>query len=284
MFSLILENKHGDQLTFGMGSPFTIQEIQGLNPPEADIYTSQTALIDGAKYNGGKVRMRQLNIAFAIEYSASRNRIEVYKVLKSKQEVRMYYSGDYREVYIDGYVQSIDISYFNMKQVVTCSILCPSPYFMAAQTVINEIKNIVSVFHFPFSSTAEPQIVLGYFSNDVGVTVENDGDIECGMIIELYARSPVTNPKIFNYITQEFIGVNYTMETADLITIDTRKGYKTVTLLRRGEEINIFNYVMQNSTWLQLEASGSTFVYEVTSGLLGDLLVTFKHSDLYEGV
>ena len=284
MFSLILENKHGDQLTFGMGSPFTIQEIQGLNPPEADIYTSQTALIDGAKYNGGKVRMRQLNIAFAIEYSASANRIEVYKVLKSKQEVRMYYSGDYREVYIDGYVQSIDISYFNMKQVVTCSILCPSPYFMAAQTVINEIKNIVSVFHFPFSSTAEPQIVLGYFSNDVGVTVENDGDIECGMIIELYARSPVTNPKIFNYITQEFIGVNYTMETADLITIDTRKGYKTVTLLRRGEEINIFNYVMQNSTWLQLEASGSTFVYEVTSGLLGDLLVTFKHSDLYEGV
>lgn len=284
MFSLILENKHGDQLTFGMGSPFTIQEIQGLNPPEADIYTSQTALIDGAKYNGGKVRMRQLNIAFAIEYSASANRIEVYKVLKSKQEVRMYYSGDYREVYIDGYVQSIDISYFNMKQIVTCSILCPSPYFMAAQTVINEIKNIVSVFHFPFSSTAEPQIVLGYFSNDVGVTVENDGDIECGMIIELYARSPVTNPKIFNYITQEFIGVNYTMETADLITIDTRKGYKTVTLLRRGEEINIFNYVMQNSTWLQLEASGSTFVYEVTSGLLGDLLVTFKHSDLYEGV
>ena len=284
MFNLILENKHGDQLTFGMGSPFTIQEIQGLNPPEADIYTSQTALIDGAKYNGGKVRMRQLNIAFAIEYSASANRIEVYKVLKSKQEVRMYYSGDYREVYIDGYVQSIDISYFNMKQIVTCSILCPSPYFMAAQTVINEIKNIVSAFHFPFSSTAEPQIVFGYFSNDVGVTVENDGDIECGMIIELYARSPVTNPKIFNYITQEFIGVNYTMETADLITIDTRKGYKTVTLLRRGEEINIFNYVMQNSAWLQLEASGSTFVYEVTSGLLGDLLVTFKHSDLYEGV
>lgn len=284
MFSLILENKHGDQLTFGMGSPFTIQEIQGLNPPDADIYTSQTALIDGAKYNGGKVKMRQLNIAFAIEYNAAMNRINVYNVLKSKQAVRMYYNGDYRDVYIDGYIQSIDVAYFNMKQVVTCSILCPSPYFQAAQIVINEIKNIVSMFHFPFSSTEEPQLLLGYFSNDVGVTVDNDGDIECGMIIELYARSPVTNPKIFNYITQEFIGVNYTMETADLITIDTRKGYKTATLLRRGEEINIFNYIMQNSTWLQLEASGSTFVYEVASGLLGDLLVTFKHSDLYEGV
>ena len=152
------------------------------------------------------------------------------------------------------------------------------------EALMDELKNIINVFHFPFSSTEEPQLVFGYFSNDVGITVENQGDVECGLTIELYARSPVTNPKIYNYITQEFIGLNYSMETADLITIDTRKGEKTVTLLRDGVETNIFNYVMKNSTWLQLEASGSTFVYEVASGVLGDLLVTFKHSNQYEGV
>lgn len=284
MFSLTLENMHGDQLTFGMNSPFTISEIQGLNPPDATINTSQVALIDGAKYNSAKVNMRQLMIAFAIEYNAAYNRIQVYKVLKSKQWVRMYYNGDQRDVYIDGYISAINVTHFAMKQVVTCTILCPSPYFQAAQMIVNELKNIVSAFHFPFSSTEEPQIVFGYFSNDVGVTIPNDGDVETGMIIEMYARSPITNPKIFNYITQDFIGVNYEMETADLITIDTRKGYKTATLLRHGVETNIFNYVMPNSTWLQLEASGSTFVYEVASGVLGDLLVTFKHSNLYEGV
>lgn len=284
MFSLILENKNGDQLNFGMGTPFTIQEIQGLNPPDATINTSEIALIDGAKYNSGKVNMRQLMIAFAIEYNASYNRIQVYKVLKSKHEVRMYYNGDQRNVYIDGRVQSIDIAYFAMKQVVTVTILCPAPFFQSAQIMVDELKNIINAFHFPFSSTEEPQIVFGYFSNDVGITVENQGDVECGLIIELYARSPVTNPKIYNYITQDFIGVNYSMETADLITIDTRKGEKTVTLLRDGVETNIFNYVIKNSTWLQLEASGSTFVYEVASGVLGDLLVTFKHSNQYEGV
>ena len=284
MFSLILENKNGDQLSFGMGSPFTIEDIQGLNPPNATINTSQISLIDGGKYNSAKVNMRQLLIAFAIEYSAAYNRIQVYNVLKSKQWIRMYYNGDYRDVYIDGYIESIGVSHFEMKQVVTVSILCPEPFFKAAQEVVDELKNIISVFHFPFSSTETPQIVFGYFSNDVGITVENDGDVECGLIIELYARSPITNPKIYNYITQEFIGVNYSMQTADLITIDTRKGHKTVTLLRNGAETNLFNYVMQNSTWLQLAAYGSTFVYEVASGVLGDLLVTFKHSNLYEGV
>lgn len=284
MFSLILENKHGDQLTFGMNSPYTIQEIQGLNPPDATINTSQVSLIDGAKYNSGKVNMRQLMIAFAIEYSASYNRIGVFNVLKSKQWVRMYYTGDYRDVYIDGYIQSIAIEYFAMKQIVSVTILCPSPFFKEAQVMVNELKNIINAFHFPFSSTETPQIVLGYFSDDVGITVENDGDVDCGMIIELYARSAITNPKIFNYITQDFIGLNYSMEAGDLITIDTNKGQKTATLLRDGEEINIFNYVMQNSTWLQLDASGSTFVYEVGSGVLSDLLVTFKHYNLYEGV
>lgn len=284
MFSLILENKNGDQLTFGQGSPYTISEITGLNPPDATINTSQIALMDGAKFNSAKLNMRQINIAFAIEYSAAYNRVAMYNVLKSKQWVRMYYSGDQRNVYIDGYVQSIDISYFAMKQIVTVTILCPSPFFQSAQLMVNELQNIIDSFHFPFSSTEEPQIVFGYFSNDVGVTVENQGDVECGMIIELYARSPITNPKIFNYITQDFIGVNYSMETADLITIDTRQGQKTVTLLRDGVETNIFNYVMKNSTWLQLDASGSTFVYEVSSGVLGDLLVTFNHYNLYEGV
>lgn len=284
MFKLTLENAYGDSITFNNGGAFTIVDIQGLNPPEATINTSEIALMDGAKYNSAKVNMRQINIAFAIEYQASLNRINVYKVLKSKQAVRLYYVGDYRDVFIDGYIQSIDISYFEMKQIVTCSILCPAPYFNEAQSIINEMQNIINSFHFPFASTESPQIVFGYFNSDIELYVENNGDVECGLIIELYARSSITNPKIFDYVTGEFFGLDITMQTADLITIDTRQGNKSVTLLRSGTESNIFNYIMKNSTWLQLAANGSTFVYEVGSGEAANLLVTFNHYNLFEGV
>ena len=284
MFELILENANGDQLTFSQNSPFTVTEIQGLNPPEATINTSEVALIDGAKFNSSKLNMRTINVAFAIEYSAAANRIEVFKVLKSKQYVKLYYNGQYRQVYIEGYIQSIDISYFEIKQIVTCTILCPSPYFKEAQAIINELENIIDSFHFPFSSTEAPQLVFGYYSNDLGVTVENDGDVDCGMLITLYARSEISNPKIFNYITRDFIGVNFTMQAADQITIDTRQGQKTATLLRGGVETNIFNSIMKNSTWLQLSAYGDTFVFEVESGTAADLSVTFTHYNMYEGV
>lgn len=284
MFELILENAAGDQLTFGQNSPFTVTEIQGLNPPSSTINTSQIALMDGAKFNSSKMNMRTLNIAFAIEYEAAKNRIEVFKVLKSKQYAKMQYIGQYRQVYIEGYIESIDITYFEMKQIVTCAIVCPSSYFKEAQEMVNELQTIISAFHFPFASTAEPQLVFSYINNDLGITIENDGDVECGMVIELYAREAVSNPKIFNYVTQDFIGLNIDMQQADLITIDTRQGQKTATLLRNGVETNVFNNVIQGSTWLQLSANGDTFVYEVGTGSEADLDVTFRHNNLFEGV
>ena len=285
MFEVTLENKNGDQLTFSQNSPFTITEIQGLNPPDATINTSQLALIDGARFNNAKLNMRTINIAFAIEIEAAKNRIEVFKVLKSKQYVKLIYKGNYRNVYIEGYIQSIHISYFEMKQIVTCTILCPSPYFLQAQLIVDELQSIISSFHFPFASTADPELLFGYISNDIGITIDNDGDVACGMIIELYARSAVSDPKIFNYVTQEYIGLDYDMQAADLITIDTRQGQKSAKLLRSGVESNVFNYIMEGSTWLQLEANGSTFVYEVGTGSsAADLSVTFSHYNLYEGV
>lgn len=284
MFELILENANGDQLSFAQNSPFTISDIEGLNPPDATINLSELALIDGAKYNSAKLNVRTLNIAFAIEYEAAKNRIEVYKVLKSKQYVKMYYNGSYRQVYIEGYIESIDIAYFEMKQIVTCSILCPSPYFKDAQNVVDDLINIVKAFHFPFSSTAEPQIVFGYFSNNIGITIDNDGDAECGMIIQIYVRNPVTNPKLFDYITNDYFGIQYSLQKADLVTIDTRKGEKSVVLLRGGVETSLFNYIMQGSTWFQLPVNGGTYVYEVSSGNTSDLNITFTHTNLYEGV
>lgn len=150
--------------------------------------------------------------------------------------------------------------------------------------MVDDLMNVIKSFHFPFASTADPELVMGYFSNAIGITIENDGDVECGLIIQLYARSAVSNPKIFDYVTSDYFGIKYDLQRADLVTIDTRKGEKSVKLLRGGVETNLFNYIMQGSTWLQLAANGSTYVYEVGTGNTSNLNLTFTHTNLYEGV
>ena len=281
---LILENAAGDSLTIGASGPFLLDSITGIDPPPGIINTSSAALLDGQIYNSSKLDMRQIIIAFAIQGPAAANRIRIYTVLKSAQLVKLRYVGQQRDVYIEGYVSDIDIAYMKQKQICTVQILCPQPYFLAAEQMVNELTQVVKRFHFPFASEATPEIVFGELSNELGITIDNEGDLECGMVIELYAAAAVTNPKVFNYITQEYFGLSYALQTADLVTIDTRPGKKSVTLLRSGVTTNIINYVMQGSSWLQLPANGGTFVYEVGTGSATNLSVTFRHVNLYEGV
>lgn len=285
MYKLTLQNEAGNSLVFNqLGGAFTITEIDGLNPPDATINTSQIAMLDGEKFNSAKVNMRTIEIAFAIEKDAERNRIEVYRVVKPKRAITVYYVSDLRDVYINGYIQAVEIGYFEQKQICTVSILCPFPYWRQAQEIINELSQIIDMFHFPFSSTAEPQIVFGYLDNLSSVDVENAGDLDTGLIFELYARAQVSNPKIYDYMTQEFIGLNFTLQTADLVTINTNAGQKSVKLLRDGVTTNIFNTLMKNSTWLQLPANGGTYTFMVGGGNATDLNVTIKHNTLFEGV
>lgn len=285
MYNLTLENKQGSTLVFNqLGGAFTITDIQGLNPPSALINTNELALIDGSKFNSSKLEARTINLAFAIEREAEKNRIAVYKVLKSKQPIRLYYKSEYRNVFIDGWISEINIDYFEMKQIVTTTIICPDPYLLTAQEIVQELSATIGMFHFPFYSSETPQIIFGYIDPMVSVVVENNGDVECGLIFTLYAKTEVGNPTIYDYQTGEFFGLDYTFEEGDTVTIDTRKGQKTVTLLRNGASINIFNSIIENSTWLQLGVNGGVYVYQVGSGTNADLQVTIEHYDLFEGV
>lgn len=285
MYNLTLENENNNQLVFNqIGGSYTITDISGLSPADATINTNATALLDGAIFNSSKVNMRQLLINFVIEENAEANRLEVYSVIQPKKPITVYYQSDLTDVFINGYVESVNVGHFEPKQSVTVSILCPSPYWKNAQEVVNELKSVIDLFHFPFASTEEPELVFGEIDPMTHAIVINNGTVETGLTFELYAMATITNPKIFNYTTQDFIGLNFTLQPGDLITINTQQGQKSVTLLRNGVETNIFNSLMKNITWLQLPSGGAVFVYTVDDGLMTNLTVTIKHYDLYEGV
>ena len=286
MYKLTLTNKDKMSLEFNsIRAAYNITNIQGLSPAKATINTAQAALMDGGMYNSAKVNMRTINMAFTIEEPVEANRLNVYQVLRIKEPIKVSYKSAKLDVFIDGYIESIDIGHFDKKQKATVSILCPAPYFKSAQEMINELSTTNSLFYFPFYNlVGTNKVVFGLLSDVARAVVPNGGGITTGLIFEIYANSACTNPKIFDYVTQEFIGVNYTMQPGDLITINTLTGEKSITLTREAATINIFNSLMQNSKWLQLSAGGGVYVYTLDSGASNAIDVTIKHFDLYEGV
>lgn len=286
MYTLTITNKDNRKLTFNeLDANYIITNIQGLSPSNATINTVQAALIDGGIYNSAKLNMRTLNIAFAIEEPVEVNRLEAYQVLRVKEPVTITYTSPKIDVYIEGYVENVNIGHFDKKQKATVSLLCPQPYWLSAQEIINELSTTNAIFHFPFHNLVDhTDIVFGLLSDDAKAVVPNGGGIETGVIFEILAYDTVSGIKIFDYITREFIGLDFEMQAGDLITINTMQGKKSIILTRNAIETNIFNSLMKDSTWLQLAAGGSVYVFTLESGSNSSVEISIKHNNLFEGV
>lgn len=274
---------HGT-LSFEMGSPYAIDQIEGLSPPDADIHLHQMALIDGQKYNGAKVQIRTLRIAFAIERDAEASRLYAYQVLRLKRPVTVHYVSELRDVKIVGYVQKCTAAHFNMKQTITAEILCPEPYWQSYDEIINDMSQYLDNFHFPFHSTATEPIIFGILQNLATGTVINDGEVDTGITITAAFASNAEDLEIINYTDGESFVVRYSFLAGDELTVDSREGRKSVTLLRNGAQANLFNYIDPDSVWPVIRPGQTTFVFTITSGTLSDVAFRAEHTDLFAGV
>lgn len=283
MYSLTIKNKYGDSVMLTQRNDISIEFVDGLNPPESTINLSENALFDGARFNSKKVQVRYIDIGFVFRYFVEKTRIDLYRYIKTGEWIELNYANGTRNVKIDAYVQSFNINYFANPQNATINLVCPQPYFQDANEIIFSINSIVNNFIFPFS-IEEQGIPFGYYETVKEFNVFNAGDVKTGMKITMLCNGTVENPRIFNRLTREMIGVNYEFIQGDELIFSTHNGKKTITLIRNATEINLFNYQMDNLTWLQLEADDNVFVYEADNGTDVYLDVYVEYTNLYEGV
>ena len=68
-----------------------------------------------------------------------------------------------------------------------------------------------------------------------------------------------------------------------MVTINTNKGQKSVTLRREGSTENIINSIQRGSSWFQIGSGETTFTYEAGTAV-ENLVCTFRYTDKFEGV
>lgn len=261
MYTLIAENKYGEQLEITNNPRYVITDIDGLYPPEGVINTTQVANMDGSVFNSSHINDRVITITMAINGPAEANRLLLYRYFKTKYPVRFYYKNGVRDVYIDGYVSKFSVEYFEKKQTAQIEISCPMTLFRAVKESVTEFANIENMFVFPFAIEVAgipfSEIALGEQK-----TIINGGDVETGVIIKLNALGTVLNPKIYNVDTSDRMTLSVEMQAGDEITINTRKKEKSITLLRDGVQTNIVGKLDARSTWFNLIPGDNIFTYE----------------------
>ena len=282
MFNLIVEDKNKNQLYLTGNPAYAITNIDGFDPPEATINTSKNAGADGSLFNSAYANERQITITMVINAPVEQNRINLYKWFKTKFPVKLTYETESRNVYIEGYVQSIQIGYFEKKQTAQIVVLCPKPYLNGSEINEQIFSNIDPLFEFPFSIPAE-----GVPFSEVLLYVEksilNFGDIVTGVLIKINALGIIENPKIYNVETREHMILNTNLLRGDVVEINTRFGEKSITLIRDGVESSIVGSLEDGSTWFQLEVGDNVFTLNADRGV-ENMFASFTVIDQYEGV
>lgn len=286
MFTLKIENAKGSVLEFTHNEEnYQVADITGLNPPNANINTSNYANGDGSSFNSSRIPNREIVITVYINGDIQKNRLELYKHFRNKEWCKIYFEDDERNVFIEGYVQAFEVPRFVQKQVAQISILCPNPYFKDIDTIVQSISKSIKRFTFPFSINIDKPIAFSTIELEKITNVINDSESETGLIINVLFMGTVNKLEIRNIDTGKNFIIDYEFMKNDKLVINCNRGSKSVILTREAVEYNLIPYVRKGATFFQLGIGDNKFSFLADEGA-NDMLVdiNFKYYKVYLGV
>ena len=286
MFTARVKNANGEELTLTQKEQkYQVISITGLDEPPAQVNLTDIAGMDGAKYNSAKLNTRNIVITLKINGKAEENRMELYRYFRTKQSLTFYYKSESVDVFIEGYVETVECLIFSNAETMQVSIICPFPYFSSIDEIIADISNQFAGFTFPFSIENDTPIPFSFYVINRLTTIYNDG-ADTGLTIEVDVLGDgIENIKILNTLTGEYIELAYDFDNGDKVIITTLKGKKSVKLIRSGVTYNIFGSVQAGSKFFPLANGGNEFGYSINNGTKDEyVLVLFQYYKLYWGV
>jgi predicted phage tail component-like protein len=293
MFNLTLENSKGEQIILtNRETEYQIIDVMGLEPPKATITSSTLVGLDGAKFQSSRLEERNIVIKIRINGQVAENRNRLYRYVKAKQYCKVIYKDELHNVFAEGHIDTIECPLFTNSEIMQISIVCHDPYLQSLVEIISNIAYVLGNFEFPFSFGAsgiipdtktDSAIEFGEIDSNPNVNIFNEGG-DTGLIIDIQVSGGgVLNPALHNVYTRESFRLNITLQDGDVVTLNTKRGEKSVTLLRHGTKQNILNHMAAGSIWLQLYEGDNIFTCSADEG--AEFMFThWKHRVRFEGV
>jgi len=284
MFTCKIENASGEvlQLT-GQEENYQVYQVDGLTPPSAQINMSQLVGLDGSRFNSSKLNARAITIMLKINGDVEANRLKLYNFARTKEKLRVYFTTDSRNVFADGYVESMDAVIFAIKQFAQIGIICPYPYFSAIDEILADSENVSAGFTFPFS--IETPVVISEILEGTGIVIYNDSEASAGAVINIRFIDDAQSIRLRNTNTGADFELDYSFLAGDVVMVDTNIGQKSINLIRNGTVTNLFTALVPGSTFPVLNAGANHFEYLVDDADPdGQVEIQFRFRNVYRGI
>jgi len=282
--TLIYINTDGERVILKQTKPLFLSKLDGVGRIRQTINTFQAPEQDGAFYISSTLDMRYITIEGSVLANNTDDAFEyrrhLLKIFTPKQRGTLIY----RDRQISCIVEEAGFSQGNIARtpMFFISLLCPSPFFEALETIRKELASWQGKFSFPLE-IVEPGIEFGIRQPSQIITIENEGDVSCGCEIVFKALGSLSNPELMNVYTGEFIRINATMSAGERFHVYTHFAGKRVTRIIGIAQSNAFSLLDIGSTFLQLTPGSNTLRYDTADNM--DLLeVNIYYRPQYLGV
>ena len=294
---------NGKTLRMGPGEDIDITAVTGLESSELDISTSDNALVDGARVDGKKIKPRPIHIeaSFKSNKNNPENRANVIKFFNPKYTGKALITnmGVSRniEYELEGWTFA-SVRNMDNKLKILVDLLCPDPYMLNVDNYGKNMANISALFAFPWRMLSTRMtsgkldypdkargmllggMTMGYRTLYKEVVLANDGDVPTGVQIQFVAtRGPVTNPKITNTGTGQYMRVNVAMQQGDILLIDTNDRHQVITL----NGVNYYQHIDRKSEPFKLAVGDNYLEYDADENYT-NLDVNLFYTPKYLGV
>jgi len=277
-------NGDGASVNLRQMKPLFLRRLDGVGRIRQTINTFRAPEQDGAFYISSSVDMRNITIegqiiSPTVEGSFDYRR-HLLRIFTPKQRGTLIY----RDRQISCIVEEAGVSQGNIARAPAffVSLLCPSPFFEALNSIREELASWMGNFSFPLE-IVPPGIELGIRQPSQIIEIDNIGDVPCGCEIVFRATGTLSIPELTNVDTGEFIRINAIMTAGEEYRIYTHFAEKRVINILGTVVTNAFPFLDVGSTFIQLAAGRNVLRYDAADFM--DLLeVTVLYRPQYLGI
>ena len=285
MFEITLEDRFGSRLPLTEDRGYLVSKIEGLDPVDATINTTNRVRVYGTTYNSSQILGRDIDISVYIDGDPKTARQALYKVAIPGEPITIHILWFGSEYKATGYVSSISTDHFTEEQTVSVGIQCQSPYLMSETQKTVTGDNIKKIFEFPFSTKDGETFQFGQRLEKTRLITQNSGDVETGAIFTVKLSSAITGLQIVNENSGNYMTITGELPSGYLVEISTYSGSRSIKLINRatGAEQNILSRKGDNFSWLQIPQGEGVFRIDATEGGAG-ITATITYTEKFLGV
>ncbi|MBP3415302.1 MAG: phage tail family protein [Clostridia bacterium] len=261
------------------GQDFNLVSAAGLDSPDYSVSIQSSGSNDGGYIASAKLDKRPIKLVFDVEREIEGQIERVRGLCEPHDDITIivHRGNTIRSAIgrVEGFRVSQETIYHEAR--ITISILCPFPYFKGEPASKNNVERIPAI-KFPLS-VPPTGLAAGYLLLAANLRIENSGNTNAGIVAKLVFTGPVTNPKIINLVTGEYIRLINAFEAGDELIISTATKNKYV----KCNGTNCIHKVDRSSVFFSLIPGENVIGYNADSGY-SNLSIYVSCTPLFLGV